>query len=103
MHCTSHESYRGEGNLLNSALSSLEKEAEKAVEKGDYKGIIKLSFNEEKLPEATYKAMSIADSSLFTDLQTSLQQLKTMLAASQINLTPVQLQKREAHSGRRRG
>lgn len=70
-----------------------EKEAEKAVEKGDYKGIIKLSFNEEKLPQATYKAMSIADSSLFTDLQTSLQQLKTMLAASQINLTPVQLQK----------
>jgi ABC-2 type transport system permease protein len=70
-----------------------EKEAEKAVEKGDFKGIIQLRLNEEKLPEATYKAMSIADSAVFTDLQTSLQQLKTMLAASQINLAPAQLKK----------
>lgn len=68
-------------------------EAKKAVEKGDYQGILLLSSNEEKLPEAQFKAMSIADSALFTDLQTSLQQIKTMLAASQINLTPVQLQK----------
>jgi ABC-2 type transport system permease protein len=80
-------------DIILKVYKGSEKEAEKAVEKGDYKGLIKLGFNEEKLPEATYKAMSIADSSLFTDLQTSLQQLKTMLAASQINLTPVQLQK----------
>ncbi len=70
-----------------------EKEAEKAVEKGDYKGLILIRFNDEALPEATYKAMSIADSSLYTDLQTGLQQVKTMLAASKINLTPAQLQK----------
>ncbi|WP_026574448.1 ABC transporter permease [Bacillus sp. UNC438CL73TsuS30] len=71
---------------------SLEK-AEKAVEKGDYSAIIQLRYNEEKLPEASFKAMSIADSALFTDLQTSLQQVKTMLAASKIQLTPAQLQK----------
>ncbi|MGG1677305.1 ABC transporter permease [Neobacillus sp. NRS-1170] len=70
-----------------------EKEAEKAIEKGEFKGLIQLRFNDEKLPEATYKARSIADSSLFTDLQTSLQQVKTMLAATQINLTPTQLKK----------
>ncbi|MEH7333662.1 ABC transporter permease [Neobacillus drentensis] len=70
-----------------------EKEAEKAIEKGEFKGLIQLRFNDEKLPEATYKARSIADSSLFTDLQTSLQQVKTMLAATQINLTPTQLEK----------
>ena len=63
------------------------------MEKGDYQGIVLLSFNEEKLPEATYKAMSIADSSMYTDLQTGLQQLKTMLAASQINLHLPSLQK----------
>jgi ABC-2 type transport system permease protein len=80
-------------NIKLTIYKGSEKEAEKAVEKGNYQGIIKLRFNEEKLPEANFKAMSIADSSLFTDLQTSLQQLKTMLAASQINLTPVQLQK----------
>jgi ABC-2 type transport system permease protein len=67
--------------------------AEKAVEKGTYNGLIQLRFNKENLPEATYKAMSIADSASYSDIQTSLQQLKTMLAASQINLTPVQLQK----------
>ncbi|CRK83551.1 ABC transporter permease [Neobacillus massiliamazoniensis] len=70
-----------------------ETEAEQAVKKGDYTGVIQLRINEEKLPEATYKAMSIADSSLYNDLQTGLQQLKTMIAASQINLSPNQLQK----------
>jgi ABC-2 type transport system permease protein len=80
-------------NIKLSLYEGSEVEAEKAVEKGVYQGIILLSFNDEKLPEAQFKAMSIADSALFTDLQTSLQQLKTMLAASHINLTPVQLQK----------
>ncbi|MEH7081421.1 ABC transporter permease [Neobacillus drentensis] len=70
-----------------------EAEADKAVEKGTYQGIVLLGLNDEKLPLATYKAKSIADSSLYTDLQTSLQQVKTMLAASQIQLTPVQLEK----------
>ncbi len=70
-----------------------EMEAEKAVQKGTYNGVVLLSVNEENLPAATYKAMSIADSALVTDLQTSLQQVKTMLAASQINLAPDQLQK----------
>lgn len=70
-----------------------EKDAEKAVENGDFKAFVQLRFNQEKLPEATYKAMSIADTALFTDLQTGLQQFKTMLAASKINLTPNQLQK----------
>jgi ABC-2 type transport system permease protein len=55
--------------------------------------MVLLKLNEEKLPFATYKAMSIADSPLFTDLQSGLQQLKTVLAASQIHLTPDQLEK----------
>jgi ABC-2 type transport system permease protein len=79
--------------LLLHLYDGSEKDAEKAVEKGDYKGLILLSLNEEKLPAATYKAMSIADSAVYSDIQTGLQQLKTMLAASQINLTPAQLQK----------
>lgn len=70
-----------------------EKQAERLVEKGEFAGVIQLHVNEQKLPEATYKAMSIADSTLYTDLQTGLQQLKTVLAASQIKLAPDQLQK----------
>ncbi|HEY2420375.1 MAG TPA: ABC transporter permease [Neobacillus sp.] len=80
-------------DLLLNLFEGSEKDAEKAVEKGDYKGLILLTVNEEKLPAATYKAMSIADSAVYADIQTGLQQLKTMLAASQINLTPAQLQK----------
>ncbi|WP_462408901.1 ABC transporter permease [Neobacillus sp. Marseille-QA0830] len=68
-------------------------QAEQAVEKGDYQALIRLRLNDEQMPEASFKAMSIADTALFTDLQTSLQQVKTMLAASKINLTPEQLQK----------
>lgn len=70
-----------------------ESKVEKDVENGDFKGVLYLRLNEENLPEATFKAMSIADSTLYTDLQTSLQQVKTTLAASQINLSPEQLQK----------
>lgn len=76
-------------NLLNIS----EEEAEEAVENGEYDGLLQIRYNTENLPIATYKAMSIADSAMFTDLQRGLQQLKTMLAASKINLTPEQLQK----------
>jgi ABC-2 type transport system permease protein len=69
-----------------------DKEAEKAVEKGEYTGFVHLRYDAKQLPEATYKAMSVAESAIFTDLQAGLQQMKTMLAASKINLTPEQLQ-----------
>ncbi|WHY87664.1 ABC transporter permease [Neobacillus novalis] len=93
-----YEPFKKQVNTINKDINltlyqGSEKEAEKAVEKGDFKGVIQLRYNNEKLPEATFKAMGIADSALFTDLQTGLQQLKTMLAASQINLAPAQLQK----------
>lgn len=93
-----YEPFKKQVNTINKDINltlyqGSEKEAEKAVEKGDFQGVIQLRYNNENLPEATFKAMSIADSSLFTDLQTGLQQLKTMLAASQIKLAPAQLQK----------
>ncbi|WP_042356552.1 ABC transporter permease [Bacillus rubiinfantis] len=70
-----------------------EQKAEKAVENEKFDSLIVLSYNDEGLPIAVYKAMSIADSSLYTDLQTGLQQLKTMLAATKMNLSQQQLQK----------
>lgn len=74
-------------------FNGTEQEAEKSVKAGDFKGLLILSYNQENLPEATYKAMTIADSSLSSELQHYLQQLKTELAASQINLTQAQLSK----------
>lgn len=78
-------------SLVNYAES--EESAVKAVEEGEYKGLLLLTFNEENLPEASFKANTIADSALAFNLQNGLQQLKTQLAANQINLTPEQLAK----------
>ncbi|PWW27825.1 ABC-2 type transport system permease protein [Cytobacillus oceanisediminis] len=75
------------------AYKGTEKGGEDAVNAGGYKGLLLLSFDNENLPEATYKARSIADSAVPSELQSGLQQLKTQLAASQINLTPDQLGK----------
>ena len=79
-------------DLQLSKFVGSEQDAEQAVEDGAYSGIVQLRFDDKQLPEATYKAMSVADSSLYSDLQAGLQQLKTMMAASQINLTGAQLQ-----------
>jgi ABC-2 type transport system permease protein len=72
---------------------SNEGEGIKAVESGEYKGLLSLSYDAEKLPVATYKAMSISDTSTIGAIQTGLQQIKTQLAANQINLTQEQLAK----------
>lgn len=70
-----------------------EEVAESEVEEGVYKALLILSFDQENLPMATYKSMTIADSTLPTAIQNSLQQLKTELAASSINLSTEQLAK----------
>jgi ABC-2 type transport system permease protein len=68
-------------------------EAIKNVEEGEYKGVLELSLNSEDLPAASYKAMTIADSTIPADLQAALQQLKTVMASTQINIAPEALEK----------
>lgn len=68
-------------------------EAAGKVEDGAFTGVLELSFNGDQLPVASYKAMSIADSTVAADLQTSLQQIKTMIASTQIKIDPSQLEK----------
>ncbi|MBX9971851.1 ABC transporter permease [Cytobacillus firmus] len=75
------------------AYKGSEAEGETAVKDGDYKGLLLLSFSTDELPEAAYKARSIADSAIPSELQGGLQQLKTQMAATQINLSPEQLSK----------
>jgi ABC-2 type transport system permease protein len=92
-----YEPFKEQIGVLNkdlqlSVFDGSESDAEEALEQGKFAAVLLLRFDEEKLPEATYKAMSVADSSLYSDLQTGLQQLKTMLAASNINLSPAELQ-----------
>ncbi|MBS4188763.1 ABC transporter permease [Bacillus sp. FJAT-49705] len=80
-------------SILIESFKGTVEEAEKSVIENAYEGLLILSFNEEKLPEAAYKARSIADTSLPSELQQYLQQMKTQLAASHINLTQDQLNK----------
>lgn len=70
-----------------------EKKAEQAVEQGDYKGLLIVSYDDESLPKAIYKAMSVSDISSTNTIENGLQQIKTGLAASKINLTQEQLAK----------
>lgn len=65
-------------------------EAEQQVEEGEFTGVLELSMAD-GLPAASYKSMSMADSKVVTELQVGLQQLKTMMASAQINLTQEQL------------
>src|SRR3954470_17049239 len=68
-------------------------EAEIEVENGDYVGLLLLAYDEDRLPSATYKSLSIADYEIPSDLQFTLQQIKTQLAASQLELTSEELGK----------
>lgn len=69
------------------------KSGEKAVEDGTYTGLLHLSLNKEGLPEGTYKAMSVSEMQLSSQLENTLQQLKVEIGASQLNLTQEQLGK----------
>ncbi|API91093.1 MULTISPECIES: ABC transporter permease [unclassified Virgibacillus] len=68
-----------------------EEEAKQAVEEEDYTALIVLTMNENKLPQATYYANSISQSSLQTTLEQQLQQLKAMYATEQAGVDPVAL------------
>ncbi|MBY0123087.1 ABC transporter permease [Bacillus sp. S/N-304-OC-R1] len=79
--------------IVLEAFSGSIAEGENAVKSADYNGLLILSNNQDNLPQAVYKARSIADSSLPSEIQQSLQQIKTQMAASKINLTQEQLGK----------
>lgn len=79
--------------LLLEKYNGSEEDARKAIEEGKYKGLLELRLNNENLPAASYKAMSIADSAIPADLQAALQQIKTAMASTQINIAPEQLEK----------
>ena len=70
-----------------------EAEGKSAVEEGEYEGLLVVEMDSSNLPVATYYSMDIADSSTAMDLTTSIQGVKSQLAASQLNLTNEQLTK----------
>lgn len=79
--------------LIVEEFKGSETEAEAQVEGEHFQGLLILNYNEAMLPIATYKSLSVADFVIPSDLQASLQQVKSQLAASQLQLTPEQLGK----------
>ncbi|MEW9109194.1 ABC transporter permease [Cytobacillus gottheilii] len=80
-----------ESELIVEQFTGTEEEAEEAVTNGEYSGLLLLSMNSDNMPEGLYKARSVADSTISGELQGALQQLKTVMAASEVNLTQEQL------------
>ncbi|MBN6887661.1 ABC-2 type transport system permease protein [Cytobacillus horneckiae] len=66
-------------------------EAENKVVEGEYEGLLILTLGEDNLPAGEYKSSSIADSTVAASLQNVLQQIKTDMAAEQLNLSQEQL------------
>ena len=71
--------------------SGSQAEAEEAVEKEEYNGLLIINVDHEGLPIATYKSLSVADYTLPADLQFALQGMKSQIAANQLQLSPDQL------------
>ncbi|MBM7659940.1 ABC-2 type transport system permease protein [Bacillus mesophilus] len=67
-------------------------EAETDVQNGQFEGVLVLAYNDTGLPEAVYKANSIANSLESLNLQQSLQQVKISIATSQIGLSDAEIQ-----------
>ncbi|MBB6443461.1 ABC transporter permease [Bacillus benzoevorans] len=68
-------------------------EAENEVAAEKYEGVLILDFDQNHLPQATYKSLNVADFVLPGALESGVQQIKVQLAASQLQLTPDQLAK----------
>lgn len=70
-----------------------ETKADKQVQNGDFDGVLVLSYNQENLPAAVYRSLTISNTSLLSSLENGLQQMKTQMAATQMNLSQEQLTK----------
>jgi ABC-2 type transport system permease protein len=70
-----------------------EEAAKEAIREGEYDGLLLVRLNNVNLPEATYHAMTIADTTIANEVKNSLQQLKTQLAATQMELSSEELAK----------
>ena len=79
--------------LIIEEFKGSETEADDQVESEHFQGLLILDYDKAMLPIAIYKSLSVADFAIPGDLQATLQQVKSQLAASQLQLTPEQLGK----------
>ncbi|WP_078548971.1 ABC transporter permease [Litchfieldia alkalitelluris] len=89
--------YKQQVDLVNDELvlkrvDLSEQVAEEKVINGEYTGFLQLSYDQEGLPEATFKAMTVTDSEVYSQLQQALQTLKVSIATEQLGITSKQLE-----------
>ncbi|WP_064091734.1 ABC transporter permease [Rossellomorea aquimaris] len=77
---------------LESASESVE-EIEKKIESEEVKGLLIVREGDDSLPKAVYKSNSLSDSSITSDLQLALQNIKSNVAANQLELSSEELMK----------
>ncbi|PAQ14439.1 hypothetical protein CD798_11275 [Bacillaceae bacterium SAOS 7] len=76
---------------LIEATKQTEAQLTKAVENEKYEGYILLKRNEQGLPTATYKALSVANSTLVNEISQALQMIKGQEMASKLKLSPEEM------------
>jgi ABC-2 type transport system permease protein len=78
--------------IILKPFNGTEEEAKEKTTSGKFTGYIMISLDEQRLPKAVYKAMSITDSEINDALERALQQVKTEMATAKIGLTQEQVQ-----------
>jgi ABC-2 type transport system permease protein len=78
--------------IILKLFNGTEEEAKEKTTSGKFTGYIMISLDEQRLPKAVYKAMSITDSEINDALEHALQQVKTEMATAKIGLTQEQVQ-----------
>ncbi|RBN39976.1 hypothetical protein DMN50_17545, partial [Priestia megaterium] len=68
-----------------------ESKAKQAVESGELDSYLLLSLNDKQLPQAVYKANSLAESNLSSTLEQAVQQTKVAMATVKIGLEEKQI------------
>ncbi|MFC4322147.1 ABC transporter permease [Litchfieldia salsa] len=77
--------------LLLEEVKMEEQELEDKVINGDYTGYLKISLDQEQLPQGIYKAMTVTDTQVSSQLQQGLQSLKVAIATESLGITSEQL------------
>jgi ABC-2 type transport system permease protein len=77
--------------LLLEEVDLNEPAVEDKVISGEYTGYLKISYDQEQLPQGLYKAMTVADSQVSSQLQQGLQSLKVAIATESLGITSEQL------------
>ncbi|MBD8067731.1 ABC transporter permease [Bacillus sp. PS06] len=80
-------------NELNiEQVDGSEQDLEGKVIDGEYTGLLTITYDQEQLPQGLYKAMTITDSTVYSQLQQGLQSLKVAIATEKLGMSSEQLE-----------